>query len=763
MTEEDNFSIFKEEMTASEMLPINHKEFAQYAIREFITNAVDGLKLVYRRILWILATNTRKQKAAELIAATMGGLHPHGDQSIYKGLVRLAQSFTQCMPLITPLGNVGSVGGGRAAAPRYLDITRSEFTYDLFFNHVDTRTLSMVDNELNTGKEPTYFIPVIPTVFIVGGIQIGVGFKSQIPFYDFTSVCDLAIKYILMRQDPNFHPENHYPELAKYFVPDFPIYTLIRNMDNVQEAYSKGDFSASIVMDGTMDVFPDKVHLRTVPYGIDFKGVIEKIRSEMIRPSFLSANINEVSNLMAAVDVGDIKMTLKRGVDVFEILDELKRQLGFTKSYAPIWNFSDEKGTVYNLTPYQLLEKWYIERSRSVHGALNFVQRDLNTKLREIEAKVIIVDHTDEVMTIIKTSSCSLEAVERLVKRFQKERLSERQAEYILSLNLSQLTRQGKDKLLEDLETVTKQMHEHTEKFAHVDDIIIEEITRVRDKYRDKIPKRCLIPDYIGCIHVHPNGIIQVRSLHELIHLVKRWGSEDVSIEMYPSGKSSHIKIIDGRPVPDDVLCYPKVFKAHDFRTFKWKPRWTIVLNDGLVFRTDGIQVPPKGQMAICGDEFTAVTKKNVVLRCKATDIPKRNQVTATGVQTDLVYVSSTVSDDLVVLYHENGVQNTVVLERVKPGDALRVPVVAKASVLAIFREQDPIAFTLDSSLLNHCTLRHLYFRDAETLMGSERKVTIYLNRRTTSNNKAIIPIIKGDDVYGIQTLKRDPDGYEFL
>lgn len=756
-------SEFKDEMLSSELVPINHQKYAEYTILEFIPNMIDGLKLVYRRILWTLGTNAIRHKASKLVASTMESLHPHGDQSIYSGMIRLCQPFEQCLPLIEAFGNVGSVGGARAAAPRYLDITRSSFACDLFFNNTNSRTLTYIPNELNDGYEPAYLIPVIPTALIIGGLSIGCGFKSQIPFWDFANVCDLTIRYIQLRKDPNFHPKDHFQELAKYFVPDFPVYSLVRNMTEITLLATQGDFSKPIIMDGCMDIFPDKVHIRSIPYGKEFMRVQERLQEEMAKPSFLSSHVNEFGNLMAATDIGNIKISLKRGVDVFEILDELKSQLWFTRGYFPITNYSDKNSVVYNYNPYQLIERWYTERYRSVLGDLKFTQRDLNNRYREVEAKLIIVDHTDTVTDIVKTSMNATEATHRLVEAFRAEKLTLLQAEYILELNLAQLTRQGKDKLLEDMAALQTQIKDQAEKFNHVDELIIDAIVKVRDKYKDKIPYRCIIPDYVGCLHIHPNGVIQVRSVQEMIHQLHRWPNADVSIEMYPSGKSYHMKVVDGRPVPETTLCYPKAFKAHDFVTTKYKPKCTIVLNSGQIYRVDGYAVPPKGQYIFCGDEFTGITGKGIVCRFKATDITRRLNAAALGVQTDLVFVSPVVEDEMIVVYYDIKQQNQVCIQKVKVGDKLLYPVMSRPKPFLMVRPQDPLAFTVDANVLYHCNVKHLMFKDASVVMGDDPTVTLFLTRRATSNGKTLVQAIKGDDVYSVQSLKKASNLYEFL
>jgi DNA gyrase/topoisomerase IV subunit A len=258
-----------------------------------------------------------------------------------------------------------------------------------------------------------------------------------------------------------------------------------------------------------MDVYPGKVHLRSIPVGNNFLQILDHLKQEKAKPSFISATVNEVAHLLASTNVGNIKIDLKRDVDVFTILDQLKKELSFTKSITPIFNFSDSEGCVYQLTPFLILEKWYIERYRSVLGDLKITQKDLNNLKREIEAKVIVVDNVDKVTNIVKTSAGDEEAIDKLMKAFAKNHLSVLQAKYILTLSLSQLTRYGRDKLLADLDTVNKKIVANTEKFQDVDKIIMDDIVWIKDKYVNKIPRRCILPDYIGCLHMK-TGIITI-------------------------------------------------------------------------------------------------------------------------------------------------------------------------------------------------------------------------------------------------------------
>ena len=762
---------FREELTASEAIVPNHMTYAQYSIREFLPSYVDGLKLINRRILWTLGANAKKDKikAAKLIADTLASIHPHGTASIYGAMIRLCQSFTQAYPLIMPYGNVGAVGGAaRAASERYLDIGRSDFAHDLFFARVNVKTFSYVPDEMNVGVEPTFFIPIIPFALMAGAKGIGMGYKTELPMYYFTDICNLTLKYIQYRKtNMKFHPEQYYKEFAGYLLPAYAQYSLIRNGDELIENYSKGKFTCPIVLDGCMDVYPNKVHLKSIPYGQSYLQIYENLKKEKAKPSFISANVNEVAHLLDSTEIGNLKVTLKRDSDIFEILDQLKKELSFTERITPIFNFSDHTGKVYQLTPFMLIEKWYNERFRSVMGDLRITQAELNKQRREIEAKVIIVDNTDKVTDIIKSSSTNEEAVSKLMDAFKANRLSELQAEYILSLSLAQLTRYGRDNLLKDLEIVNQKIKAHTEKFKDVDQIIMDDIVWLRDKWAGEVPRKCNIPEYIGCLHINQNGVVQVRSVPELAHQVGRWANENPRIEMYPSGKCYHFKYVDGKGYEEYPLCFPKAFKAHEFLTTKYKARSTVVLNDGLIYRADGIICPNKGKTAAqytpIGDEFTAITEKHVLELHKASDAPRRLQSNAMGVKTDIMYVSPIVGETLIVVYYDEKEVNTVHVGKFNIGDRLVISLISKADIIGIYRLNDPIAFTVKDKYLNRCVVKHLYFKDAESLLDGEKHITISLNTRRTSNGKSLVQVIKGRDLYGIQHLTKIKNSYDFI
>ena len=99
-----------------------------------------------------------------------------------------------------------------------------------------------------------------------------------------------------------------------------------------------------------------------------------------------------------------------------------------------------------------------------------------------------------------------------------------------------------------------------------------------------------------------------------------------------------------------------------------------------------------------------------------------------------------------------------------KIGNRLTVPIISKAEIIGIYRPNDPIAITVDDKYLNRCIMKYLYFKDGESLLDGKNHIVVYLNRKTTSNHKSLVEVIKGRDLYGTQKLtKAAKNEYDFL
>jgi topoisomerase-4 subunit A len=185
-----------------------------------LPNVEDGMKPVQRRILFSmremgLGSNTKHVKSARVVGDVIGKLHPHGDQSVYDAMVRMAQSFTLRYPLIDGQGNFGSRDGDGAAAMRY---TESRLTpiAELLLAEIDAGTVDFKPNYDGAFQEPALLPARLPMLLANGASGIAVGMATEMPPHNLREIAEAAIQVLK-------HPDTSTQELMAYIPgPDFP-------------------------------------------------------------------------------------------------------------------------------------------------------------------------------------------------------------------------------------------------------------------------------------------------------------------------------------------------------------------------------------------------------------------------------------------------------------------------------------------------------------------------------------------------------------
>src|SRR5712671_1497371 len=185
-----------------------------------LPDARDGLKPVHRRILFSMHENgydwnKAYRKSARVVGDVIGKYHPHGDQSIYDALVRMAQDFSMRAPLIDGQGNFGSVDGDPPAAMRYTEARFKKIAEEMLAD-IDKDTVDFALNFDDSLKEPTVLPAKVPNLLLNGASGIAVGMATNMPPHNITEVIDGIIAYINNR-------EITISELMKFIkAPDFP-------------------------------------------------------------------------------------------------------------------------------------------------------------------------------------------------------------------------------------------------------------------------------------------------------------------------------------------------------------------------------------------------------------------------------------------------------------------------------------------------------------------------------------------------------------
>jgi len=213
--------------------------YSKYIIQDrAIPDVRDGLKPVQRRILYAMfdSGNTPDKpyrKSAKTVGDVMGNYHPHGDSSIYDGMVRMAQPWKMGHCLIDGHGNWGSLDDDPPAAMRYTEARLSKIALELL-RDIDKRTVLFKDNFDNTTKEPVVLPSRYPNLLVNGVSGISSGFATEIPPHNLREVIDACISII---DQPNVTIEDMMQFIKG---PDFPTGGIIIGEEGIREAYRTG-------------------------------------------------------------------------------------------------------------------------------------------------------------------------------------------------------------------------------------------------------------------------------------------------------------------------------------------------------------------------------------------------------------------------------------------------------------------------------------------------------------------------------------------
>src|SRR6187397_1785349 len=216
--------------------------YLDYAMSVIVGRALpdvrDGLKPVHRRVLFSvseqgLAPNRPYRKCARVVGEVMGQFHPHGDQSIYDTLVRLAQDHAQRYPLVDGQGNFGSIDNDTAAAMRYTEARIARLATELL-RDIDADTVDFGPNFDRSRLEPLVLPTRFPNLLVNGSAGIAVGMATNIPPHNLRETIDAVVAYIDDRAIDVAGLMKHIKG------PDFPTGGIVMGLSGIREAYETG-------------------------------------------------------------------------------------------------------------------------------------------------------------------------------------------------------------------------------------------------------------------------------------------------------------------------------------------------------------------------------------------------------------------------------------------------------------------------------------------------------------------------------------------
>ena len=472
--------------------------YLDYAMSVIVARALpdvrDGLKPVHRRVLYSmgemgLSATSSYRKCAAIVGEVMGKYHPHGDQSIYDALVRLAQDFSMRYPLVDGQGNFGSVDGDQAAAMRYTEARLTGIASELLAD-IDKETVDFVDNYDGTQKQPEVLPAKLPNLLINGSSGIAVGMATNIPPHHLGEIVDATVALI---DDPELTSD----DLCKHVTgPDFPTGGTIfrfekqRNaltgewetVDAIRQMYAHGRgrvvMRAQVVFEEVRD---DRtaIIVNELPYQVNKAALLEKM-ADLVKEK----RIDGISDLRDESDRDGMRIyiEIKRDFNPHKVLNNLFKhtpmQLAFNMNMLALVD-----GQPQTLPLRSVLVHYLDHRREIIRRRTEFDLGKAQARAHILEGLKIALDHLDAVIKTIRESADVDVARANLMKRFD---LSELQAQAILDMRLARLAALERKKIEDEYLSVIQLIAELEDILANparVLGIIRDELIELKRKY----------------------------------------------------------------------------------------------------------------------------------------------------------------------------------------------------------------------------------------------------------------------------------------
>ena len=412
------------------------ERYLAYALSTIMHRALpdvrDGLKPVHRRVIYAmrqlrLDPGTGFKKCARVVGDVIGKYHPHGDQSVYDALVRLAQSFAQRYPLVDGQGNFGNIDGDNAAAMRYTEARMTAVAAALL-DGIDEDTVDFRETYDGEEEEPVVLPASIPNLLANGSSGIAVGMATSIPPHNLEEVCDAAL-YLIR------HPRASVETLLSFLNgPDFPTGgILVDDQAGLVDAYKTGRGSFRLrarwhVEDTGRGTY--QIIVTEIPYGVQKSRLIEKMAELLAAKKLpLLADVDDKS----AEDIRIVIDPKSRNVDAALLMEQLFK-LTELEARIPLNMTVLSKGQipqVMGLT--QVLQEWLDHRKVVLRRRSEHRLKQIEHRLEVLGGLLIAYLNLDEVIRIIRNED---EPKPAMIARFS---LTDVQAEAILNMRLRSL------------------------------------------------------------------------------------------------------------------------------------------------------------------------------------------------------------------------------------------------------------------------------------------------------------------------------------
>ena len=476
-----------QKITTSPLVPEMKQSFIEYAMSVIKGRALpdvrDGLKPVHRRILYAmyednLTSDKPFKKSATCVGDVLGRYHPHGDQSVYDALVRLAQDFSTRYLLVDGHGNFGSVDGDPAAAYRYTEARLSKLSNEML-RDIDKDTVDWEPNFDESRKEPRVLPSRFPNLLVNGSVGIAVGMATNIPPHNLREVIGACVHMLE-------NPEADLSDLMEYIKgPDFPTRGIIMGRAGIRQAYATGRGHIKVRARTEFEEFGQnrtRIVVTEIPYQVNKRMLIKNMADQVE-----DKRLEGISDIRDESDRNGMRIVieLKRDANAQVVLNRLFAQTQLQTTFAiNMLALVDNQSQPKILSLRHIIEEYLKYQEEIILRRTRYDLKKAQERAHLLEGLLIAQDNIDEVIRIIRTSYDN--ARENLMNRFS---LDDVQAQAILEMQLRRL--QGLDR--EKLQAEYRELEERIAYFQSLladenllKQVLKEELEEIAGKYGDE-------------------------------------------------------------------------------------------------------------------------------------------------------------------------------------------------------------------------------------------------------------------------------------
>ena len=554
------------------------QSFLDYAMSVITARALpdarDGLKPVHRRILWsMFSTGMRPdrphKKCATVVGDVIANYHPHGDSAIYDAMVRMGQSFSLANTLIDPHGNFGSPSDPPAAY-RYTECRLTDLAMRMV-ESIDEDTVDLAPNFDGSGEEPLVMPARIPNLLVNGSQGIAVGMATNIPTHNLTEIIDATLHLV-------DNPEATVSDLMQFVQgPDFPTGGLIMGRAGLTSALTTG--RGSIRIRARAEIVEDarntQIVVTEIPYQTSVENIEQKIADAVDRK--IIDGIRELRNESAKGQTRFV-IELKRDAPANVVLNNLFKHTPLQSSFA-VNMVALIDGVPRTLNLRDALVAYVGHQIDVVTRRSQYRLKQAQDRAHIVEGLLQALDLIDEIIVLVRGSEDRVSALADL--QIAPFSFSERQANHILDMQLSRLTRLGRTRLEEELVELKARIGELEQILnneSQLRAVIKEELSEVRAEH--DTPRRSQI--------VFDEGDMEVEDLIDnepvVITLSKGGYIKSVAVDTFRTQGRGGRGVQGARLKEDDILVRVLTTTAHSYLLF--------FTNRGKVYRLKAYQVP---------------------------------------------------------------------------------------------------------------------------------------------------------------------------